>query len=99
MKRFAAAAVVVVVLGLCPAVPAAPETQPRTSAFYPPHLLERVRKNIDRNDWGRSIRKQAVELAEPWKQKSDEQLWKLMFGATLDRKSTRLNSSHGYISY
>ncbi len=61
-----------------------PTTQ-RSSAFYPPHLLERARKNIDRDDWGRAIRKQAIELAEPWKKISDEQLWRLMFGATLPR--------------
>lgn len=62
----------------------APTTQ-RASAFYPPHLLERARENMDRDDWGRGVRKQAVELAEPWRAMSDEQLWKLMFGATLPR--------------
>src|SRR5688500_8977112 len=63
----------------------APSTQPRTSAFYPPHLLERARKNIERDDWGRGIRAKAVEIAEPWRKMADEQLWKLMFGATIPR--------------
>ncbi|MGB7160606.1 MAG: heparinase II/III family protein [Tepidisphaeraceae bacterium] len=58
---------------------------PRTSAFYPPALLQRVRANIERDDWGRGIRRQAIELAEPWKNMSDEQVWKLMFGANLPR--------------
>jgi oligo-alginate lyase len=62
----------------------APTTQ-RTSAFYPPHLLERARKNIDRDEWGRSVRAKAIEIAAPWKAMTDEQLWKLMFGATIPR--------------
>jgi hypothetical protein len=70
-----------------------PTTQ-RASAFYPPHLIERARKNMDRDDWGRGVRKQAVELAEPWRAMSDEQLWKLMFGATMPRSWMVWSNGH-----
>ncbi len=66
------------------ALAAAPATQ-RASAFFPPELLHRVRANVERDDWGRAARKQAIEQAEPWRAMSDEQLWRLMFGATIPR--------------
>jgi hypothetical protein len=86
MTRFFAALLVLILAFVAPAsAQSAPTTQPRTSAFYPPHLLERARTNIDRNDWGRSVRAKAIEIAGPWKTMSDEQLWRLMFGATMPR--------------
>jgi hypothetical protein len=87
-----------VILLLCAATAAAqPATAPttqRTSAFYPPHLLQRVRANIDRDDWGRSIRDQAIALAEPWTRMDDEQLWKLVFGATIPRSWMVWSNGH-----
>jgi hypothetical protein len=80
------AAMLLLVLVFC--IPAGAQTAPttqRTSAFYPPRLLDRARKNMDRDDWGRSVRAKAIEIAQPWKDMSDEQLWKLMFGATIPR--------------
>src|SRR3954453_10229546 len=62
----------------------APSTQ-RSSAFFPPAVLERVRANAQATDWGRGLRDQAVAQAAPWKAMSDEQLWRLMFGATIPR--------------
>jgi oligo-alginate lyase len=89
MARHPAAVIALIVLFCSPVfaqtAPAVPATQRRTSAFYPPHLLERARTNIDRDDWGRGIRAKAVEIAEPWRKMTDEQLWRLMFGATIPR--------------
>jgi hypothetical protein len=55
------------------------------SAFFPPPLLERIRHNAGQSEWGRGLREQAVTQAQPWMKMSDEQLWKLMFGATIPR--------------
>lgn len=49
---------------------------------------------MDRDDWGRDVRKQAIAAAEPWKKMSDEQLWKLMFGATLPRSWMVWSNGH-----
>ena len=85
MTRLLSAVLIFVLAFWAPASAQTAPTTQRTSAFYPPHLLERARKNIDRDDWGRTIRAKAIETAEPWRRVSDEQLWKLMFGATIPR--------------
>src|SRR5687768_8879723 len=85
MTRLLSAVLTFVVAFCAPASAQTAPTTQRTSAFYPPHLLERARKNIDRDDWGRGIRTKAIEAAEPWRKMPDEQVWKLMFGATIPR--------------
>ena len=55
------------------------------SAFYPPRIVQRVRANAQRDDWGREIARKVVAAAEPWRQMSDAELRALMFGATLPR--------------
>src|SRR5262249_22182296 len=55
------------------------------SAFYPPILIQRIRAATTNDAWGANLRKMAVDSAEPWKQMSDQQLWDLVFGATLPR--------------
>src|SRR5687768_4561959 len=72
---------------------AAPTTQ-RASAFYPPQLLERIRTNVGRDEWGKGIRQRAIELAEPWKKMSDAQLRKLMFGSTIPRSWMVWSNGH-----
>ena len=74
-----------------PATAPAPVTQP-TSAFYPPRLLERIRANAEKDDWGRDIRARAIAAAEPWRKMSDEQLWSMVFGATTSKGGVRLRS-------
>jgi hypothetical protein len=85
MTRLLSAVLTFVVAFPAPASAQTAPTTQRTSTFYPTHLLERARKNIDRDDWGRGIRTKTIETAEPWRRMSDEQLWKLMFGATIPR--------------
>jgi endogenous inhibitor of DNA gyrase (YacG/DUF329 family) len=58
---------------------------PRASAFFPPSLLDQIRANARQSEWGRGLVKDAVAQAQPWMKMSDEQLWKLMFGATIPR--------------
>jgi hypothetical protein len=62
----------------------APETN-RVSAFYPATVVTRVRENANGSEWGKKLRADAVAQAEPWTKMSDEQLWGLMFGATIPR--------------
>jgi hypothetical protein len=95
MTRLLTALLALFVVVVAPQVSAqtAPTTQ-RTSAFYPPRLLERARKNMDRDDWGRSVRAKAIEVAQPWKEMSDEQLWGLMFGATIPRSWMVWSNGH-----
>jgi hypothetical protein len=83
-RPLAAALIALMTVSTATFAQTAPTTQP-ASAFYPPRLLERARKNIDRDDWGHSIRDKAVAVAKPWRDMSDEQLWRLMFGATIPR--------------
>src|SRR5438874_13594645 len=64
---------------------AQPVTQPVSSAFYPKPVLQRVRANIERDEWGKEIKRRAIEGAKHWQEMSDEQLWELPFGATLPR--------------
>src|SRR5687768_14306748 len=76
---------VLFIITIATSLPAAPPATQRSSAFYPPHLLERIRANAEKSDWGKSIRARAIAAAEPWKTKSDDELWSLMFGATIPR--------------
>ena len=55
------------------------------SVFFPQEVMQGVRQNIQQDPWAKELLGKAIELAEPWKEMSDEQLWKLMFGATLPR--------------
>src|SRR5215213_7552831 len=84
MPLFRALAVTILVTSTGFAATTAPATQ-RSSAFYPPALIERIRANADKDDWGRDIKQRGVAAAEPWMKMSDDQLWGLMFGATIPR--------------
>lgn len=65
------------------AVPAKAEKQ--GSAFFPPELMERARRNIERDEWSADVRDQIVELARPFLEMTDEELWTLPFGNTISR--------------
>lgn len=56
-----------------------------TSVFFPQDLMQQVRENAQHDPWAKNLRDTAIELAEPWKKMSDDQLWGLMFGSTLPR--------------
>ena len=83
----AAAAAVLLIATLPPAAATPTPTTQRTSAFYPPHVLTRIRANADASDWGRDIRTRAIAAAEPWKRMSDNDLWQLVFGATIGTRT------------
>lgn len=56
-----------------------------TSIFVPAAMVEKARANAAKYPWAASIQKQTVSLAEPWMKLSDDELWDLMFGATIPR--------------
>jgi oligo-alginate lyase len=57
----------------------------QASALYPPRLTERAKANAAKYSWGAQLRKTIVDSADYWAKLSDEQLWDMMFGATLLR--------------
>lgn len=56
-----------------------------SSVFYPEPLMEAARRNIARDPWAARVRDQLVAAARPWREMSDEALWRLMFGPTITR--------------
>ena len=55
------------------------------STFYHDRTLATARANIERDPLFRDFARQAEERAKPWREMTDEQLWGLMFGATIPR--------------
>lgn len=68
-----------------PPAPAAETSRKEASVFYPRRLIEISQANIRKYVWAAALQKQAIEAAQPWKAKSDEELWSLMFGPTIRR--------------
>jgi hypothetical protein len=64
------------------------------SALYPPRLTERAQANSAKYPWAAGMRKAIVDRAGYWARLSDEQLWDLMFGATLLRSHHVWSSGH-----
>ena len=50
------------------------------SAFYPPDLIERARKNAAAFGWAGTIRDAILDQARPWLGFSHDQLWEMVFG-------------------
>jgi hypothetical protein len=55
------------------------------SAFYPKERLAQIRANVSKTPWATQLRDSIVANARPWMNISDEELWDLMFGATISR--------------
>jgi hypothetical protein len=55
------------------------------SVFYPPAVVQQARRNVQTNPWAAEVRKQVLAHAQPWIERSDQQLWELMFGNTIKR--------------
>ncbi len=55
------------------------------SVLYPAALVERARANADKEPWAAAMQKEIVDGAAPWMKLSDDELWELMFGATIKR--------------
>lgn len=53
--------------------------------FVPAALVEKAKANAAKYPWAADIQKRIVSSAEPWMKLSDDELWDLMFGATIPR--------------
>lgn len=71
-----------------------PATAEEISVFFPDTMLERARFNVERFEWAAAVRQGIVDRAEPWRQMSDDELWELMFGATIPRSWMVWSNGH-----
>lgn len=67
------------------AADAAVPLRKEASALYPEPVVAQVRANVATDAWAASVRDHLVEAAAPWRAMSDDDLWDLMFCATLPR--------------
>ena len=58
------------------------------SILYHANYREAIKRNIEKYDWAKQMQKQAIGEAGFWVQKTDEELWNMMFGHTLKRSYT-----------
>jgi oligo-alginate lyase len=56
-----------------------------SSTLYPADIAARVRANVAGDPWAAGVRDGVVEAAAYWRHMSDDELWKLMFGPTIER--------------
>lgn len=64
---------------------AEPQPQKRESTFYPPAFRQKIAKAVASDPFGQARAKAIVNEAKFWADKSDEELWELMFGPALPR--------------
>lgn len=64
------------------------------SIFFPGKLTELAKKNASVYPWAEQIREQIIAAAEPWRTKSDDELWALMFGPTIKRSWMVWSNGH-----
>ena len=53
--------------------------------FAPPDAVARATKNASQYPWAAEQRRRTIDAAAPWLERSDEDLWSLMFGPKLPR--------------
>lgn len=57
----------------------------RQSTFYHKKIIDSISSNIRNSAWAEGLRKDIVERARRWTSFSDEELWGMMFGNTINR--------------
>jgi hypothetical protein len=81
-------------LALALLLPVRPASAQEASVFYPPQLVANARANVAQYPWAAEMQKSVVSAAQPWMAMSDEELWNLMFGATITRSWMVWSSGH-----
>lgn len=61
------------------------DLQKTQSTLYGPDIVAAVRRNVERFEWAGTARDALREHAKQWLDMSEDDLWNLMFGATLPR--------------
>lgn len=57
----------------------------QASTLFPPAVIDAVRYNTTTSSSWRALSERAVAACEPWVKMSDDELWNLMFGPTINR--------------
>ncbi len=70
------------------------DLQKTRSTLYGPEIVAAVRRNVERFDWARAARDSIVASAQPWLTMPEDELWGLMFGATLPRSWMVWSNGH-----
>lgn len=76
---------VLVVAWAAPGKLEASEKTKRQSVFFPPETTDFLRANLAHNPAAQARARACLEAAQPWLEKSDDELWEAMFGATIRR--------------
>ncbi|HEO69720.1 MAG TPA: hypothetical protein ENN80_00535 [Candidatus Hydrogenedentes bacterium] len=86
----------VVCLGGLLMIAAAQSQEPtkQASTLYPPDIVERMRHNVANDPWAREVYDSVVQAAQPWMERSDDQLWALMFGPSITRSWMVWSNGH-----
>ena len=86
MKLWGIGVVAMVLMAMLPAVVGAAEGPYKTGGvFMSAERRQKAISNAGKYPWARDIRDQIVARAQPWMGFSDDELWDLMFGATISR--------------
>ncbi len=64
------------------------------SSLYPEALVQQLRTRAATDPWVKEVRDGLVEAAQWWVQQSDDELWRLMFGATITRSWMVWSNGH-----
>jgi hypothetical protein len=55
------------------------------SVFFSEPMVQILRTNLAQNPWAQANIQQCLASVQPWREKSDDELWDAMFGATIKR--------------
>ncbi|NLE60442.1 MAG: hypothetical protein GX616_18995, partial [Planctomycetes bacterium] len=66
----------------------------QSSTLYPPAIVQQLRDNAARDPWAAGVRDSLVKAAKPWMDKSDDELWSLMFGPGITRSWMVWSNGH-----
>lgn len=75
-------------------VRAAEHTPKMDSVFFPESVTAALRARLDANPVARRQADQAIARAQAWRDRSDEELWSAMFGATIKRSWMVWSNGH-----
>ncbi|HPD28971.1 MAG TPA: heparinase II/III family protein [Phycisphaerae bacterium] len=91
---------VVIVPSLCAWASAEPTssrsfgTAKQGSSLYPPDVVQRLRDNVAEDPWAAGVRDSLIQAAQPWMDRSDDELWALMFGPGITRSWMVWSNGH-----
>ena len=61
------------------------QTSSAHGVLFTQRMMDRARINAGKYPWAQDIRKDVIDAAAPWLRYSDDELWDMMFGATITR--------------